>query len=400
MTSEPRIIVVEDELPQILALRAIVEPLGEVTDFRNPEEALEHLKTERMDAAIVDIHMGSQLNGLQLIRAVRAFDRDLAIIIHTGDTSIEVAEDAIELQAFRRAIKCRTSVAELRNLVRAAIEETRARRSVTEAARATVEISREFEVAMSSIDDELTAAECHQGILRSTRNAFTSLSGLAEALSILAQESGDRSLQAVASQNKALIERQMAELQAFLDGPFADAQPNPGLPARTDVNATLDALGKRFAAANVWVAERKTLQIAALPQSFLVAAQPLKLLSALRHAAEFCLQQASSPSEVSLRPVFIRDIMTFLATGPSPLVVFNRPERSSPVGHIVFTLQASVVATDLETIRQSFHRYPDDPRMGNLHVIPLALGERMCSVGVSLEKATKLSLHLCLPVAQ
>ena len=45
MTTEPRIVIVEDELAQIATLRAIVEPLGILaTDFRDPEQALEYLR--------------------------------------------------------------------------------------------------------------------------------------------------------------------------------------------------------------------------------------------------------------------------------------------------------------------------------------------------------------------
>ncbi len=399
MNSEPLILVLEDERPQLVTLRATLEPIGRVTDFSDPERALAFIRGQQVDAAIVDVHMPKMpINGIEFVRALREFDKDLSVIIRTGDASAELADEAIEVQAYRRAVKSKTSVRELRELTRAAIAETRTKRKLTRDAGSTAEISQQLEKTLGSIEDELSVAESYRGLLFSLRNQLTAVAGFGEVWSTLATQADNRALLEAAAEHKRVVDRMLADMAAFLDGPFAELQTATLRNARADVNTTLDALKRKFAATPGWAAERKSVEIAPLKQSLVVAAPPLKLLTALRHAAEYCLKISEPATPVTLEPHYVQELEQYLDKIGEPNLVFNRPARRHSVGYVSFAMKTNAPKIDLAEVRQDFHRYPDDPRVGNLHMLSLTLGEDRCMVVVNLDQAGVLALHLCIPV--
>ena len=400
MKSEPLILVLEDEEAQILALRAALEPIGLVEDFDDPERALEFIKSREVDAAIVDVHMPKMpLNGIDFVRNVRGFDKDVAVIIRTGDATAELADNAIEVQAYRRAIKSRTSVQELRELTRAAIAETRQRRRQTRDAAAAVEVSGHLEKALGSIEDELSVSECYKGLIHSMRNQLTAVAALAETWSELAQRCDSRPLLDAASENKRVVNRMLSDMTAFLDGPFAETRASASRSASADVNAALEALRQRFAASTLWTEERKSVEIGALRQSLVAAAHPVRLVTGLRHLIEYCLRSSASGTKVSLQPKYVNDLDEHIDQVGEPNLVFNRPSRRNPAGYVCFAVTAVLPAATLDRIRQDFHRYPEDPRTGNLHMLSLSLGEEHCSVVVRPTGKGVLAFHLCIPLA-
>lgn len=400
MKAEPTILVLEDERPQILALRATLQPIGRVVDFMDPQSALDYLREQEVDAAVIDVHMPrAPLNGVEFIRAVRSFDKHLAVIIRTGDTSVEIAEHAIELQAYRRVIKSKTSVQELREILRAGIAETRDRRQLSRDAAASAGVSRQLDETLGSIEDELSAAECYKAMLHSLRNQVTALAGYAEVWSVAAKEINHRALSETAVENSRIVSRMVADLTAFLDGPFAESQSAADHSPRADVNATLSALQKRFSAATCWAAEQKSVSVAGLPQTLFVSATPLRLLASLRHVTEFCLLASPPATNVRLSSCFIPELESHLAALDDPRLVFNRPARSNTIGYVAFAWKAGPASRTLDQIRQQFHSHPEDPRTGNLHMIGLSLGETGCTVVVQVVDG-QLSFQLLVPAAE
>jgi Response regulator containing CheY-like receiver, AAA-type ATPase, and DNA-binding domains len=402
MNTEPTILVLEDERPQILALRATLQPIGRVVDFSDPERALDYLQEQQVDAAVIDVHMPKMpLDGIEFIRAVRSFDKDLAVIIRTGDTSIEIAEHAIDLQAFRRVVKSRTSVNELREVLRAGIVETRTRRQISRDASSAADASRHLEQTLGSVEDELSAAECYKAMLHSLRNQLTVVAGLAEVWSAIARELDHRLMVDTAAENNRIVSRMLGDMAAFLDGPFAEPQNVAERSARADVNATLEVLKKRFVAAPVWSAQQKSVQISGLHQPLFAEASPIRLLTALRHTTEFCLGSSPNDTRVLLRTFFVPDLNQHLARlDDAQHLVFNRPARIRSLGYVCFEWQAGQVMRSLEQIRRQIHAHPDDPRTGNLHMISLSLGEERSTLVVHVSSGRSLSLQLLVPVAE
>jgi EAL domain-containing protein (putative c-di-GMP-specific phosphodiesterase class I) len=97
----PRVLVVDDE-PAIASghARSLRDVASSVTSFTSGREALQALETRAFDVVVSDIHM-PDLEGTELLRAVRARDLDLPVIFVTGAPTLATAQLAVELGAFR-----------------------------------------------------------------------------------------------------------------------------------------------------------------------------------------------------------------------------------------------------------------------------------------------------------
>src|SRR5688572_10100743 len=95
-----RVLVVDDE-PSILNL--LKEALGkwgyQVTCAANGGEALEAIRNGLFDAALMDVRM-PDMSGLDLLRAVKAHDESIEVVIMTGYPTISSAVEALKEGAY------------------------------------------------------------------------------------------------------------------------------------------------------------------------------------------------------------------------------------------------------------------------------------------------------------
>ncbi|MGE3843309.1 MAG: sigma-54-dependent transcriptional regulator [Vicinamibacterales bacterium] len=100
MAGQPPVLLVVDDEPGILALiRKLAERIGyEVDTCSTGQEALNLLRVRRADAALIDLHMPN-INGLDVLRAVRQADPQCEAILMTGYASIDAAVEAVKLGA-------------------------------------------------------------------------------------------------------------------------------------------------------------------------------------------------------------------------------------------------------------------------------------------------------------
>ncbi len=61
------------------------------------EEAIERIKKESFDILFLDIHMPEGLDGMETLRRIRAFNKNIPIIMVTGYPKEERMEEAIKL---------------------------------------------------------------------------------------------------------------------------------------------------------------------------------------------------------------------------------------------------------------------------------------------------------------
>jgi EAL domain-containing protein (putative c-di-GMP-specific phosphodiesterase class I) len=100
-----RILVVDDEVSlQELFAQVLDEQGWQVDVARNGDEALRLLADQRYDVVLSDIDM-PLMNGLQLLKAVRARDLDLPVVLVTGHPRVESAVQALEYGALRYLLK-------------------------------------------------------------------------------------------------------------------------------------------------------------------------------------------------------------------------------------------------------------------------------------------------------
>jgi EAL domain-containing protein (putative c-di-GMP-specific phosphodiesterase class I) len=101
----PNVLLVDDDPAVARACSAVLDRNGwNVTIASEPEEALRHLKSGQYDAVVSDVVMPGT-NGLEFLRAVRAHDADLPVILMTGEPNVESAVRALEYGAFHYLIK-------------------------------------------------------------------------------------------------------------------------------------------------------------------------------------------------------------------------------------------------------------------------------------------------------
>ncbi len=95
-----RVLIVEDNDGQRITLRDILQGEGFATvDCDTAGKAFEIVRKERVAVAIVDYKL-PDLTGIQTLERLRAFDKAIRVIIHTGYGSFDSAKEAVNLGAF------------------------------------------------------------------------------------------------------------------------------------------------------------------------------------------------------------------------------------------------------------------------------------------------------------
>jgi DNA-binding NtrC family response regulator len=116
MAHKPRIVVIDDEPGVLNLMERVIAPTGyEVALFTSASEALSRLATEPADVAIVDLRM-PEINGLDVLRAVRDAQPNCQVILMTAHGSVDSAIEAVKLGALDYLTKP-IDVARLRQLL-------------------------------------------------------------------------------------------------------------------------------------------------------------------------------------------------------------------------------------------------------------------------------------------
>ncbi len=91
-----RILVVDDEVWSCDAIKKFMEEKGydAITSFSG-EDALEKVKKEKPDIILLDIRMPG-MDGMEVLRRVREFDKDVGIIMVTAVKDEEIGKEALK----------------------------------------------------------------------------------------------------------------------------------------------------------------------------------------------------------------------------------------------------------------------------------------------------------------
>jgi EAL domain-containing protein (putative c-di-GMP-specific phosphodiesterase class I) len=101
----PHILIAEDEPALLRAMARSLRQAGfDVTTADNGRAAVAELATTDFDAVLSDIRM-PDMDGIQLLRAVRERDLELPVILVTASPEVATAQQAIEYGAFRYIMK-------------------------------------------------------------------------------------------------------------------------------------------------------------------------------------------------------------------------------------------------------------------------------------------------------
>ncbi|MEK7703358.1 MAG: EAL domain-containing protein [Myxococcota bacterium] len=104
-SAKGRVLVVDDEGAILKAYRRALSRDGhEVVVSANAASALDSVRAGQFDVVVSDIAMPG-MSGVELLRAVRAHDLDVSVILITGGPTVETAAQAVELGALRYLVK-------------------------------------------------------------------------------------------------------------------------------------------------------------------------------------------------------------------------------------------------------------------------------------------------------
>jgi two-component system, NtrC family, response regulator AtoC len=100
-----RVLVVDDEPDVLDLLDEFLTGKGyEVSTAQGGSEALRKAKAERPHAILLDIRM-PDMSGLEVLRRVRAADREVGVIMITAVNEEETGREALKLGAFDYLVK-------------------------------------------------------------------------------------------------------------------------------------------------------------------------------------------------------------------------------------------------------------------------------------------------------
>lgn len=104
-THRGRILIVDDEATLARAFERLLQQAGYITIVANDgREALARIEGEPFDTIVSDISMPN-LGGIELLKAVRRNNRDLPVVLVTGDPNLTTAIHALDYGAFKYLLK-------------------------------------------------------------------------------------------------------------------------------------------------------------------------------------------------------------------------------------------------------------------------------------------------------
>ena len=99
------VLVLDDVLDAVVLLRRILEKKGhQVVGFTEEEEAVAHVKTNRVDLVILDIKL-KKMDGVEVLAEMKKADPQIRAIMLTGYPTLESARESLQLGASEYCVK-------------------------------------------------------------------------------------------------------------------------------------------------------------------------------------------------------------------------------------------------------------------------------------------------------
>jgi len=99
------IMVIDDVLDAGILIKKILERKGhDVAVFTEEEDAVEYVKNQDVDLAILDIKL-KKMSGVELLEEIRKVDKKVKVIMLTGYPTIETVKESLKLGASEYLLK-------------------------------------------------------------------------------------------------------------------------------------------------------------------------------------------------------------------------------------------------------------------------------------------------------
>jgi DNA-binding NtrC family response regulator len=105
MTSQPRVLIVDDEDRFRSTLRKLLSVKGiEVADAGSAREAYAVLGSEAFDVILLDVKM-PEINGIEALAEIKKQHPEVEVIILTGHASVDAAVEIMQLGGYEYLLK-------------------------------------------------------------------------------------------------------------------------------------------------------------------------------------------------------------------------------------------------------------------------------------------------------
>jgi DNA-binding NarL/FixJ family response regulator len=405
----PSVVLLDDEPLQLLALRAQLNGLAQATTFESPIEALAHLKGHPADAVVVDIRMpGQKIDGLEFMRRLREFDRDIAVIIRTADESEEIWDGALELKAMRRCLKSRTPPEAFRRLLVEAVADTAFRRSLTASVRKAAATEHALYESLGTADFAASAGVIYRTALQSIREPLSLLNSIAENIcarvgQLNGPESADpaeqerliREITEFAASQKALVDAALEHYTGMIESPFGENAAGD----EASLSATLGALHRHLTLAPARGGSNKSVELALGRDDALIAASPVALFNALKHLLEYLLARLPLGATIVATSRIVDSAESALRSAAAPLLVLAPPGPPSRTACMAVSFSGpctAPTAAELDGIREG---KPSPARTGNMVVATRLILGCGGTVAFLAGAAKRVTVEVILPIA-
>ena len=100
-----KILVLDDVLDAGLMIKRILERQGhQIFTFTEEEDAINYIKSNKMDLAILDIKL-KKMSGIEVLTELKKISPTMRAIMLTGYPTIETAQESLELGADEYCVK-------------------------------------------------------------------------------------------------------------------------------------------------------------------------------------------------------------------------------------------------------------------------------------------------------
>ncbi|HXF59274.1 MAG TPA: ATP-binding protein [Candidatus Saccharimonadales bacterium] len=198
---QPRILVVDDEPHVVQIFQDLLAQRGyEVTSSSNGDDAIVKVTTGRFDLVLTDINLPG-VDGLEVVRAAKAADKDTCVILITGYASTTTAIDALRqgaydyitkpfdlwetAKAIDRGLESRSLVIENRRLVTSLEDANRERQHHEQILSRMVKEATQRITALYEAGKEISTSLSRQATLEVIVNQVAKLAGAEKSLVFL-----------------------------------------------------------------------------------------------------------------------------------------------------------------------------------------------------------------------
>lgn len=97
--AQPKVLICDDEDTIHLAIKSVLGNEYDIKSARNGDEATAILRNQNFDLVLLDMHMRSEREGLDLIPKILQLQEQIEVICFSGSTDFEIVRDAMKLGA-------------------------------------------------------------------------------------------------------------------------------------------------------------------------------------------------------------------------------------------------------------------------------------------------------------